>query len=108
MSAEAREGDSAPAELYDRDGMSGIIALRIDGPESTRGRAAAIFAREWDLDFTEVRVRRTAFRPDHEHAEECAADGIKEPYDGWPLVECESNERDAALYWALREECYDR
>jgi hypothetical protein len=95
---------TAPTELYDLDG-SGIMALRIDGPQDTRGKARAFFASEWGLDFTEVKVRRTAYRPDSDHAEEAKADGIPEPYDGWPLVECGDDAPGAAPYWTLDEDC---
>lgn len=95
-----------PAELYDQDGCA-VVAVRIDGPEDTRGRAAALFASQWGLDFTEVRIRRSAFRRDLEYEAEMAADGIKEPYDGWPLRECKDCS-ESAPYWVLREECYDR
>lgn len=95
---------TAPPELWDHDGH-GIMALRIDGPQDTRGKAMAFFANEWTLDFTEVRVRRTAYRENTEHAAEMAADGIEEPYDGWPWVECKPDEPGAAQYWAMVEEC---
>jgi hypothetical protein len=88
--------------------MRGIIALRIDGPKDTRGKARAFFASEWDLDFTEVRVRRSAYCYDTDYAAEKEADGIPEPYDGWPFVECADDAPDAARYWTLDESCYLR
>lgn len=101
--ARASTGVRAPGELYDPDGA--IIATRIDGPQDTRGKAAAFFASEWDLDFTAVRLRRTAYREDTAYAEEAKADGIEEPYDGWPWVECKDDAPGAARYWTLVEEC---
>lgn len=93
----------APGELHDEEGR--IIATRIDGPQDTRGKAAAFFAYEWTLDFTEVRLRRTAYREDTQYAEEAKADGIEEPHDGWPWRECGDDEPGAHPYWTLREEC---
>jgi hypothetical protein len=89
-----------PTELHDPDG--GIMALRIDGPADTRGKARAFFAHEWDIDFTAVRLRRTAYREWREHIAEMEADGIPEPYDGWPLIECGPGE-EGHPYWALDE-----
>lgn len=92
-----------PGELHDPDG--GIIALRIDGPEDTRGKAVAFFASEWDIPFTTVRVRRTSYREDTDYAEDAIADGIDKPYDGWPLIECRDDTYGAHPYWTLAEEC---
>lgn len=96
---------SPPGELYDSEGASFIVALRMD--QVTRGEAMAIFACEHDLAFTEVQMRRSAFRIDTEYAAEMDADGIEEPYDGWPLRECKDDAPGAARYWVLKEECYD-
>lgn len=92
-----------PTELYDLDGNA-IIATRIDKPSDTRGKAAAFFTSEWGLDFTAVKVRKRWFDHDLAYAAEMAADGIAEPYDGWPLRECEPGA--GAAYWTLDEECY--
>lgn len=87
---------TAPPELHNEDGC--IVALRIDGPEDTRGKARAFFASESGDSFTTTRVRRGAYRYHQEHADECEADGIPEPYDGWPWIECGPDE-DGTPYW---------
>jgi hypothetical protein len=97
---------TAPPELHDHsDPGWPVIAIRIDGPQDTRGRAAAAFASEWGIDFTAVRVRRTAYREDTDYIADAKADGIKEPYDGWPWRECATNAVGAHPYWKLAEEC---
>lgn len=104
MTSHPHTSSSPPTELYDLD-SGGIMALRIDGPADTRGKAKAFFAREWSLDFPDAKVRRTAYRQDFDRIEDAKADGIDEPYDGWPLVECKDGEPGAHPYWTLDEGC---
>lgn len=98
---------SLPAEFYDPE-QTAPIAIRIDGPDNTRGAAQAFLAQQWDLEFTEAKVRRRAWRIDTDHTDDAKADGIPEPYDGWPLTECGLDDPRGHAYWTLDEECYDR
>jgi hypothetical protein len=60
-----------PPELVDEDGVTAFI--RIDGPDDTRGKAKAVFASQWGVDFTEIRVSMCWFAPPDPECDECAA-----------------------------------
>ena len=89
-------------ELYNEDGC--ICALRIDGPQDTRGKALAFFASESGDPFTSIRVRRARYREWTERIEEAAADGEEEPYDGWPVMECGPGEPGAEYWVEVRDD----
>lgn len=96
--------DCLPSELHDTlDAGQSIYAVRAD--TMTRGQAQAFFAREYGIDSTAAKVRRASYREDTEFAAEMKADGIEEPYDGWPLIECHDDAAGSAVYWVLRAEC---
>ena len=83
------------SELVDDDFC--VMAIRAD---RTRGQAKAFFAQERDVPFSEVRVRKTAYRRDLDYEREMHEDGIPEPYDGWPLRECGRGE-EGVEFWVF-------
>lgn len=97
------QNTKAPGEIFSDEDMGGVIAFRIDGPADTRGKAQAFFAREWDIEFTAAKVRKTYYRQDPDYIAEHIEDGIAEPYDGWPWFEC-SRALGTAAYWTLTED----
>ena len=80
-----------PGSTYER-----IISFPDSGRRSTR--------RSVGVPFTAIRLRRTAYRFNVEHAEEAEADGIEEPYDGWPWIECEVGAPGAHPFWAFNDQ----
>lgn len=91
---------SIGSELWEDDG---VVAVRTQG--MTRGQARAFFAREWDIDFPKVKLRREWFYDSPEYRAEMEEDGIKEPYDGYPLTSCNASTSGAVEFWMLAEEC---
>jgi len=106
MPAESTVRDPAldmTAELVNHD--HNIIAIRAEG--LTRNQARVFFSREWDIEYADVRVRKTRMRVDLEHAAEVLADGGEEPYDGWPSRVAAKDEA-AVEYWELtNDEAWD-
>lgn len=88
------------AELWDADGC--VVAVRTEA--ATRGQARAFFAREWDIDFPDVKLRREWFYDSPEYRAEMEADGVEEPYDGFPLTTCDSGTPGAREFWVLDED----
>ena len=84
----------APGEFFDED--SCLNAVRAG--DYTRGQAKAIFARETGEPFADIRVCKGSYRLDEDYVAEQIADGVPEPYDGWPWAECGPGE-DGTDYW---------
>ena len=83
-----------PVEFFDEDSF--LSAVRTD--DCTRGQAKAIFVQETGEPFADIRVRKGSYRFDEDYVAEQIADGISEPYDGWPWFECGPGE-DGPTYW---------
>jgi hypothetical protein len=88
-------------ELFDADGMP----VAVQTADLTRGQARAYFAFDSDLTFIEVKLRRAWYYDSPAYRAEMEEDGAEEPYDGWPLTECDPGTPGAAEFWVLTEEC---
>jgi len=91
-----------PTELHDEGGFGAVCALQVK--HYTRGQARALFAREWDISFPQVRMSRTHYFDCPDYRAEMEEDGIEEPYDGWPLTECRATTPGAAEFWFFDKE----
>lgn len=102
MSVQAgNERRAISSELWDEDGAP--VAVQTKG--TTRGQARAYFAREWDIDFPKVKLRREWFFDCPDYRAEMAEDDVEEPYDGFPLTRCDADTPGAFEFWVLVEEC---